>query len=174
MRQNSFPQSFLDILHSPSASSSVTKCIFMNDTSSLSLIMSHYGPGFWVNLRQWQGSSVNSPQTFQKPCPHDEAQYGKEEHVWCPLMDLFLTLIYDSFLSYITHSTFYTVLATLFLPLFIFVLTITDLDSYYPYPYKPILHSFPISTLYSHALSFNWLSLFCSDDIIVALGFVYT
>ena len=31
MRQNSFPQSFQDILHSPFASSSVTKCVFMND-----------------------------------------------------------------------------------------------------------------------------------------------
>ena len=68
-----------------------------------------------------------------------------------------------SWLLYMTHFTFY---------ISYFVLTITHLYPYYPYPYKPILHSLPISTLYSHASSFNWLSLHCSDDIIVALGFV--
>jgi len=84
-----------------------------------------------------------------------------------------------SWLLYMTHFflawlILLSILATLFLPLFIFVLTITHPYPYYPCAYKPILHSFPISTLYSHALSFNWLSLLCSDDIIVALGFVYT
>ena len=79
----------------------------------------HHAPlRTWLlgKLRPWQGSSVNNLQTFQKPCPDDEAQNGKEEHVWHPLVDLFLTLIFDSFLSHMTHSTFYISVTIWFSP----------------------------------------------------------